>query len=529
MINPQNQPSPLTEPNPASHPTPLLAPVLKHGRKDPSKRRITFCEPRELQPLGEALGRAWATEPRPDVLVWCGNQPGRRMVRADVEDAERCGWSVSSYRSELRSATFTRDGARLDVRSSVPWFGGVSDADLIERAWHDLGAVLRDEKRGFGSWAYLWPTPTLTGQELLRGTLPKGHEYRMAPVDILETLLRVLPAGRSELFTAPGALNGGRGLLGAVSNLDMRWSYAACLHGLPVGRVEHERYARPKKMSIGDVGYEPSFYKVRVRIPVDWDHIGLLPLKVRATSQPVTTTYPSEPGREFVSWASGAEIQVALLRGWHLWMQRSIRWPETGRHNLAREWIETLRALRSRATYAASSDPRRYPTAALVAAALRNLVIHTVGSWNRVARRDEGYATYGQGPLAIPAGAIPFPVDGGWQWQRAVEQLDEWSHPEWFHTVVGRVRAKAAKKALTLPVGSLVSIRTDGILTTAEPDCSGDTGDPGSWRVKWTLPYQQPAPRSMAGVLQLIRTGAGEHDPEAESEDSEGDDDGQTR
>ena len=63
---------------------------------------------------------------------------------------------------------------------------------------------------------------------------------------------------------------------------------------------------------------------------------------------------------------------------------------------------------------------------------------------------------------------------------------------------------------LQLPPETVVSIRTDGILTTREPHVI-DMGTPGSWRVKWTLPYAVPAPRDTSDVLGLIEQATNEY------------------
>jgi len=232
-------------------------------------------------------------------------------------------------------------------------------------------------------------------------------------------------------------------------------------------------------------------------VPRDWAHIGILPCREQGE-----TTYPHEPGREFYGWCTGAEVQVALVHGWQVWASDLIHWPDTGRHDVMGVWIKQLRSLRERAERQVLAGDRLAP---LVVAALRNLVVHTVGSWNRVSRIDEGYVPYGQ-EATIPAGGIPLPDALGWAWKRNVLRLDEWSHPEWFGTVAGRVRAKLAKMALQLPPQDIVRMATDGMLITDRPPESlvTDLGTPGSWRVKWHLPFPLAAPRSQGEVNAIL-------------------------
>lgn len=499
----------------------LVAPVLKRGKKAPTPRRLAFHSASDMTPLWYALDRAAARPEaeRPDILVWCGNAPGRRLVREDVDAAAAAGWGYSNYRSEMRSATFRHNGYRVDVRSSVPWFGNETNPVRIQAAWYELQHMLRlkPSDGGFGEWAYLWPTPTLTGQDLLRGTLPFGAEYPMQPPQLLELLFNgPAQGGRSELLTAPGERNGWAGMLPELYNLDMRWAYASCLHGLPYGQATHDTRRTELPLSLATVGYEPSFYKFHATIPDGWGHIGILPHREPGGS----ISYPWQPGRDFYGWATGAEVQVALVHGWHVTASQRIYWPHLGRHDLAREWITTLRVMRERCQRRAARGDDLAP---LLANALRALVVHTVGGFNRTRRLDEGFSAYGTEAATLPAGALPVPMAHGWQWIREREQVDEWVHPEIYGTVVGRVRAKVTKKALGLPVESLVAIRTDGILTTAAPDTIGDTGTPGSWRVKWHLPYGMPAPRRTSDVLRILDEATNGRDGTSRDEGSDHD------
>src|SRR5690348_18351679 len=80
--------------------------ALHWGMKKPTPRRMQFSAAAAMQPLADALEiAANSGEKRPDVIVWCGNEPGRRMIRADVDEAKAAGWTVTNYRSEMRSAT----------------------------------------------------------------------------------------------------------------------------------------------------------------------------------------------------------------------------------------------------------------------------------------------------------------------------------------------------------------------------------------------------------------------------------------
>lgn len=498
-------------------------PTLKHGRKSPTPRRVRFVPADLMNPLPDALDTfaALSDDERPDVLVWAGDDPGRRMIRADVDEATASGWAVKNYRADARAATFIRasDGVSFDVRSSAAWFGRERFAPALADAWEELGKALRG---GFGSWAYLWPTPTMTGQELLRGSLPYGAAYPVLPVDVLELMWNAVPnGGRTELFTALGGRNMWMGWLPELYNLDMRWAYASALRGLPVGPVAHDTRRTQIPLDLRSVGYEPSFYKFRTRVPARWDHIGILPAREHGQ-----TVYPSQPNYEFWGWATGAEIQVALTHGWDVTASQRIHWPQTNGHDVLRSWSTILRAIRGQQLRQQSH------AAQLVAGAIRSLVVHTVGSFNRARRWNEGFVPR-TSRLTMPPGAVPLPATNtageftGWQWRNASLTLDEWVHPEWYLTVVGRVRAKATKRALQMPVNSLVSIRTDGILTTETPDVTPDDGvTPGQWRIKWHMTGAGiSAPRDVADVLEILNAATADGRIDDEGTDHTDDDD----
>ena len=424
------------------------------------------------------------------------------------------GWTLSRWHNaaDRRTGVYEREGITIDLRMAAPWFGGTGPAlDPITclAAWRTL---LRQLRGAFGQQVTLLTTPSMTGLELFEASLPYGLTVETLSAELREHLTHVTTQGRRELFRP------GRGhatprtpqtpqTLGDLWEIDARWMYAACLHNLPTGPVTHD--ARPEF-----AGYVPGFYLVQAQVPADWRHIGLLP-DLASLESPEAVSYPRRPRQRFYSFATGAEVQLALQQGWRLAIQQRILWPETGRAgrpDVAKTWIAKLKAIRD--TYQLAGGP----VSQLGASAVRHLVIDVVGRWYAREREEHGIL-----PLsridALPSGAIPHIERDLVLWERAAPVSDDWlrySHPEWAAMVWGRARARLAAQALAFPFESLVALRTDGIWTTANPDAAGiGDGDPrpGAWRVKSYLPGPSFWPRSEAELVELMRRARG-HDAE---------------
>ncbi|GAA3086376.1 hypothetical protein GCM10020000_86290 [Streptomyces olivoverticillatus] len=75
-----------------------------------------------------------------------------------------------------------------------------------------------------------------------------------------------------------------------------------------------------------DALFAPSHWQVRVTIPDDWNHVGLLP---HAITGDRAWDYPHQPGRTFTTWAGGAEINAALrnpIQRWQIEILDGLLW-----------------------------------------------------------------------------------------------------------------------------------------------------------------------------------------------------------
>ena len=440
---------------------------------------------------------------RPRTVFICGGDSAATTPAVDWwQEPLAHGWALRQWHNAVdrRTGVYERDGVTLDLRMAAPWFGASGaalDPVVCLAAWRRLLQQLRG---GFGQHVSLVTTPAMTGLELLEASLPYGVAVETLPEPARDHLHSISTQGRRELF-APYTRT-----VSDLWEIDARWMYAACLHNLPVGPMVTDN-------KDAFAGFTPGFYMVKARVPAGWSHIGLLP-DLATLDGPGSIEYPRRPRKAFWSWATGAEVQLALAQGWKLAIYQRILWPETGTRgapDVAKTWITKLRALRDAAQYGPLAGA---PEAELLAAALRHLVIDSVGRWYSREREEHGIL-----PLArineLPSGAVPHIERDLVLWERTAAIRPEWeryAHPEWAATVWGRTRARLAAQALTLPFHSLVALRTDGIWTTANPyelAVRDDDPRPGAWRVKSYLQGPEFWPQSEAALIDLMRRARG--------------------
>lgn len=494
-----------------------------------TQRRVAFFDPLTRELALESAGPLTLDSARAsDLLRFLADLPAQERPRSVFIcgaapavtwwfEPGAYGWRWRWFdRTGRRTAAYThpeREDLELDLREATPWFGAERDPHACLRSWRSL---LRGLRGAFGTETALLTTPALTGRALFEASLPYGTLIPTLPADLRDLLAATNTQGRFELFRPH------RQTLDAVYELDARWMYAACLHHLPVGRVQRDT-------TPAFDGPTPGFYLVKARAPRGWSHIGLLP-DLASFDAPGRIRYPSRASHgAFWSWASGAELELALRCGWPLTIHQRILWPETHKlPDVAKVWIDKLRSLREIATQRGGLE------AGLVADALRHLVLDTVGAWHSRERSEHGVLPLAQldEPGALPAGAVPHIETANGQdvvlWERSATispHLLIHAHPEWSATVWGRARARTAKKALELPSASLIALRNDGVWTSANPwdeALHDEDPRPGAWRVK--AAYTAGLlfwPRDEAQLIQLMRQarrGAGAEAAESEAE-----------
>jgi hypothetical protein len=498
---------------------------LKRSFSHHTQRRVAFYDPASLtlaldtsRPLTLTLDGPRASDllgfvaslperERPRTVYLCGGDSSATTPPVSWwHEPLASGWALRGWHNaaDRRTGVYEREGISIDLRMAAPWFGA-SAAALDPVACLDAWRLLLRQLRGaFGNQLCLLTTPAMTGLEALEASLPYGVQVETLPDELRDFLWGITTQGRRELF-APFTRT-----VTALSEIDARWMYAACLHHLPTGPVLRDNCHE-------FAGYTPGVYLVQATVPTAWNHIGLLP-DLGTLQSEEQTVYPRRPRQRFWSWASGAEVLLAQQHGWRLRIHQRILWPETEqRPDVAKIWITKLRALREAALHQgmASSD--------LAAGAYRHLVLDVVGRWYSRDREEHGILPFDR-LNELPAGAIPHierdersqqDVILWSRWAPLRADLLKYSHPEWSATVWGRARARLAAEALRYPLGALVALRTDAIWTTANAyDLAVNDHDPrpGAWRVKSYLQGPEFWPTNEAQLIELMRQARGGED-----------------
>jgi hypothetical protein len=427
------------------------------------------------------------------ILFMLPDREGKYPSESDLYSVQ--GLQVKKYLSKRKSATVDYKGKRTHMYPISTWFD-LTPGQYLEAAikGHRLLQELLEKsfqpKKAYtGDTDYfpveLLATPGQMGSDLLKRSLPYNQEYEPLSDEIANLLLEHTTQGRIETFYH------GIDQITDLNYSDGRWMYAACTRHTPTGRVQHD--------TINEyMLYVPGLYRVQARVPHDWQHIGLLPLK--ATDHYV---YPREPKQEFTSWATSHEIALALKSSWTLTIQERILWPDTDRNpEPLKTWTEKLVRLRMEV-----ADTYPEPYRSMLKAAIRNIMLHTIGTFFRHAKETDGYTS---DPDFIPEESTSeILLEGGiWKYtlldrlsplQRALSQ------PQWSMDIWGKARAKLAQNALQVPFQELIALRVDGIWTNCAMTYP-DNGKPGQFIRK---PLKENTglvwPKNTRQMVQLVQ------------------------
>jgi hypothetical protein len=365
----------------------------------------------------------------------------------------------------------------VEVMRAGGWFGEDVTADVARQAWLQLGLLLRAAFRG----ARLLSTPGTTGRDLWLRTIPAGRSYPVLSAGMREFLRRTTTQGRNEWR--------GTELAGMTVDLtvwDARWAYAGLLANLPDP-------ASTTVLSEGAVQTMPADtlsghlrgrgrWRVRFTPPGWWDRAGLLPAARPVTdARPVLWEWPT--GGTHTTWADSCEVDLARRAGWHVTVLEGVVWGEA---KVAETWVKRLDTIRQHV-----SDG---PVGRAIAAAIRAMVIQTIGGWASRSHPVTRVGTPAQAP--DDAGELREAGPGLVTWQEpgSTPWGDSLRHPEWAHTVWARARrallsttdadGKAAG-ALHLPPGCfLLGVRTDALYLAGPAPTWTDDGRTGRLRLK---------------------------------------------
>jgi hypothetical protein len=244
--------------------------------------------------------------------------------------------------------------------------------------------------------------------------------------------------------------------------------------------------------------YSEARYQITWQAPAGWDRPGILPAHADGTER--DWCWPMQADRP--SWCSGAELFVAMRHGWNVTHHGALIWhAQAGVLDTWRDRL--LRVL---------DITQRYPQpfAGMMRAAIRSLLLHTLGSFHGAPHAVTATGTLddvpddAQGLRALP--------DGRYTWREMqAAKWPEMVHPEWSATIWGRARARllyghrGATGVLTIDPRHIVAMRTDAVYTSEPTQWDWlDDGRAGRYRLR-TYSWHAHLPRPTNGpqLLQL--------------------------
>ena len=392
------------------------------------------------------------------------------------------GWKQDNFKFDAIQGKYYRNGFRVYLYGTHKYFGEERNLSDIRAAYMELQSQL-DSTFQYPNFK-LYATPAATGRNLLRVSLPEGEQYPTLPDDILRVIYKnICYQSRIEHFSPKRQV-----LENGVYVIDGAWMYASCLYHLPTGpcihdsRNEIETYFSKRYNRIAPK--RPGFYYMTATVPRDWQHIGLL----KEYSRNDDSRYPNEPGYTFTNWTTADELVFAISKGWQVTIHERYYFPEELKDPFA-NWIRKLIALREEASLGKAK------TDALLKAAYRNIVLHTIGSFKQSYTekdytdiQDEQFRELERTCHMLKVyprskqGVMSCKVEASLPHDR-----QPFVRPEWAATVWGRSRAKLAEFALLLPYSDIVSLRTDSVWCASLPEGvqkKGAWNNPGEFVVK---------------------------------------------
>lgn len=476
---------------------------------------------RKTPSLGDLLDTAHTLGARRVMLT--GAVPRNDVTKRHWLYTKTPGWTVSPkghWIAQPSTGRFVNDlsGHELEVRTCEEWFA-TNDLtpEQAHEAWRLTAEVIH---KAADPKAQLFLTPAATGQHLWARSLPRTLDPEQVSPEIAELIHASAGQHRQQhLTTGRDACSCGacRPLVDVEAEpsvpgfhyVDGRFMYAALMRELGVGGmlltraetadlIEHQPYARAR-------------LRVRFTVPEGWGHVGLL--GVQHDDAQDGWHYPNVPGASFETWADSSEVQIAVRNGWSIdpveaILHRTVKVADTFRDRL-------IRARSLAATAPATNEPTRRA----VTAALRAMLIQTIGAWASRGR-DRSFVT--DDPMRVPPEYQASIERHGdlYVWKVGGSSRDLYSgptaafyRPEIAAQVWGRGRARVLScptggdergygGALSVDPTTLLGINGDAIYTTTLPRWAlptaaggGDDGEVGRMRLQGALsgPLATPA------------------------------------
>ncbi|MEU6443177.1 hypothetical protein [Streptomyces sp. NPDC047046] len=448
---------------------------------------------------------AWLNAPTPGWRTDTGR--GRDRMAGHFVHARN---PVGRYQSD--------DGkTHVEIRSVGEWF------DLDD---HDTPATVRDAfvllwqaLRRHWNDAVLMGSPSQTGRDLWSRTIPTRGQYSEGYPVLSEELRGLLHAtagqGRNELLQPPHVPEE----LPRLVEYDRTFAYAKHTWKSPVGtprRITAATFAAWSEKEQTRALYKCGHWHLRVTVPHDWNHVGLLPAPAPGDR---AWHYPAQPGTTFTTWAGGPEVHTALtnpLQPWKIEILDGILW-EDGKplDDWAKKLKETWANLSAQAHF--HGDPGQARAAHLAARAVRSILLYGIGSFAQRPRIVTG-TTPRTLERDIPADAEIINFDDHTiTWQRPTGfARDPNAHPEWAAAIWSGARAALLAQrhredgthagALHTAPGSVVAFRTDALYLTHQQHWPHHN-QPGDYLLKGHLTGPVAAPTTEEELLTLREAG----------------------
>lgn len=450
------------------------------------------------------------------------------------------GWKVESGRGSDRLAghflhernpvgRWERGDQHIEVRSIAEWFDpDGADVAVVREAFTLIWRALKREKEGWPD-VVLMGSPSQTGRDLWTRTIPTREDaewrggYPVMSEEIRQLLHATSGQGRTELITPPRLPQ----QLPGFYEFDRTLAYGKHTWSGGVGaprRVTSRTFASWTQKEQSDALFAPSHWQVRVTIPDTWNHVGILPFAVEGDRSWI---YPHQAGRSFVTWAGGAEVNIALrnpIVPWKIEILDGLLWRNG---SPLRDWADKLKSAWSALAAAAelSGTPDLRQANKLASRGVRSILLYGIGGFAQRPTITTGSVPIGSESQIPPDARVMTNAEGTVTWERSRMTRNPNAHPEWSAGIWSAARAallstrvKPGPPQLTdsphrepapavgkgknpmvhvgvlhEPPGTTVAFNTDSCTVTIPADWPYN-GEPGDYKIKGALPGPVTAP-----------------------------------
>lgn len=327
-----------------------------------------------------------------------------------------------------------------------------------------------------------------SGLVFLEHSMMKHSEMTTQSDEINNLIIKNFPQSHNEIYEH------NLDTITDVCCLDGRWMYAGCIErDMPVTLTSHDYIDR-------FVPYVPGMYKVTFTVPESWSHIGLLPFKSENGY-----IWPSIPGNTYTSWVYEPELRVAFDNGWIIFIEERYLFAKGDRY-LA-QWRKNLIVIRDRANDIPNDDIRD-----AVRGAIRNIMLHAIGSMHAASRRreievDEKDFNFSELTAEEKSTHEILPKTTIHKYVKHYPLSDNdkrYYLPHISAYIWSYCRMRTNLQMLRLPYETIIACRVDAIYATFNPQWI-DTGNPGCFRIKSEYHGSVPYPIHQSEIAAIMK------------------------